>query len=136
MKHFTIEELTHSDTAIGHGIANNPGAVERENLRRLAERVLDPARERLGAPIYVNSGYRCKAVNNAVGGSKTSQHLLGEAADITAGSPQLNKELFDYILKLQLPYYQLIDEYNYRWIHISYRGGKKHPTRPLWHYKG
>ena len=43
MKHFTIEELTHSDTAIGHGIANNPGAVERENLRRLAERVLDPA---------------------------------------------------------------------------------------------
>ena len=46
MKHFTIEELTHSDTAIGHGIANNPGAVERENLRRLAERVLDPARER------------------------------------------------------------------------------------------
>ena len=56
MKHFTIEELTHSDTAIGHGIANNPSAVERENLRRLAERVLDPARERLGAPIYVNSG--------------------------------------------------------------------------------
>ena len=46
MKHFTIDELTHSDTAIGHGIANNPGAVERENLRRLAERVLDPARER------------------------------------------------------------------------------------------
>ena len=63
MKHFTIDELTHSDTAIGHGIANNPGAVERENLRRLAERVLDPARERLGAPIYVNSGYRNCAVN-------------------------------------------------------------------------
>lgn len=64
MKHFTIEELTHSDTAIGHGIANNPGAVERENLRRLAERVLDPARERLGAPIYVNSGYRNCAVTD------------------------------------------------------------------------
>lgn len=70
MKHFTIEELTHSDTAIGHGIANNPGAVERENLRRLAERVLDPARERLGAPIYVNSGYRNCAVNRLVGGAR------------------------------------------------------------------
>lgn len=75
MKHFTIEELTHSDTAIGHGIANNPGAVERENLRRLAERVLDPARERLGAPIYVNSGYRNCAVNRLVGGARRSYHL-------------------------------------------------------------
>ena len=75
MKHFTIEELTHSDTAIGHGIANNPGVVERENLRRLAERVLDPARERLGAPIYVNSGYRNCAVNRLVGGARRSYHL-------------------------------------------------------------
>lgn len=83
MKHFTIEELTHSDTAIGHGIANNPGAVERENLRRLAERVLDPARERLGAPIYVNSGYRNCAVNRLVGGARRSYHLQGRAADST-----------------------------------------------------
>ena len=77
MKHFTIDELAHSDTAIGHGIANNPGAVERENLRRLAERVLDPARERLGAPIYVNSGYRNCAVNRLVGGARRSYHLQG-----------------------------------------------------------
>ncbi len=81
MKHFTIDELTHSDTAIGHGIANNPGAVERENLRRLAERVLDPARERLGAPIYVNSGYRNCAVNRLVGGARRSYHLQGRADD-------------------------------------------------------
>ena len=86
MKHFTIEELTHSDTAIGHSIANNPGAVERENLRRLAERVLDPARERLGAPIYVNSGYRNCAVNRLVGGARRSYHLQGRAADLDTRS--------------------------------------------------
>lgn len=86
MKHFAIEELTHSDTAIGHGIANNPGAVERENLRRLAERVLDPARERLGAPIYVNSGYRNCAVNRLVGGARRSYHLQGRAADLDTRS--------------------------------------------------
>lgn len=86
MKHFTIDELTHSDTAIGHGIANNPGVVERENLRRLAERVLDPARERLGAPIYVNSGYRNCAVNRLVGGARRSYHLQGRAADLDTRS--------------------------------------------------
>lgn len=92
MKHFTIEELTHSDTAIGHGIANNPSAVERENLRRLAERVLDPARERLGAPIYVNSGYRNCAVNRLVGGARRSYHLQGRAADLDTRSGR-NAEL-------------------------------------------
>lgn len=132
MEYFTLKELSKTDT----GLANTPDASAVKALTALVDNILDPLRRAWGRPIYVNSGYRCKAVNNAVGGSKTSQHLLGEAADITAGSPQLNKQLFDYILKLQLPYYQLIDEYSYRWIHISYRGGKKHPTRALWHYKG
>ena len=98
MKHFTIEELTHSDTAIGHGIANNPGAVERENLRRLAERVLDPARERLGAPIYVNSGYRNCAVNRLVGGARRSYHLQGRAADLDTRSGR-NAELMRILKK-------------------------------------
>lgn len=99
MKHFTIEELTHSDTAIGHGIANNPGAVERENLRRLAERVLDPARERLGAPIYVNSGYRNCAVNRLVGGARRSYHLQGRAADLDTRSGR-NAELMRILQSL------------------------------------
>lgn len=106
MKHFTIEELTHSDTAIGHGIANNPSAVERENLRRLAERVLDPARERLGAPIYVNSGYRNCAVNRLVGGARRSYHLQGRAAELMR------------ILQ-SLPHTELLWEQGGRWIHVA-----------------
>lgn len=88
MKHFTIEELTHSDTAIGHGIANNPGAVERENLRRLAERVLDPARERLGAPIYVNSGYRNCAVNRQPPGGRSASLISSAGARRRPRHPQ------------------------------------------------
>ena len=115
MKHFTIEELTHSDTAIGHGIANNPG-VERENLRRLAERVLDPARERLGAPIYVNSGYRNCAVNRLVGGARRSYHLQGRAADLDTRSGR-NAELMRILQSL--PHTELLWEQGGRWIHVA-----------------
>lgn len=73
----------------------------------------------------VNSGYRSPALNRAVGGVATSQHVKGEAADITAGSTTANKRLFDKIMELQkegkIAFDQLIDESHYRWIHISYR---------------
>ena len=82
--------------------------------------VLDPLREAYGKPVYVNSGYRCEALNEAVGGSKTSQHCLGLAADITGKSKSENKKIFDLAQKLELPFDQLIDESNYQWIHISY----------------
>lgn len=86
----------------------------------LVKHILDPLRERYGKPIHVNSGYRSPALNKAVGGSKTSQHMTGLAADITAGSAVKNKILFSLVQELDLPFDQLIDEKNFRWIHVSF----------------
>ncbi len=73
-----------------------------------------------GKPITVNSGYRCPELNAAVKGSKTSQHMSGQAADIDTGDRQQNKLLFEHIRK-NLPFDQLIDESNFAWVHVSYR---------------
>lgn len=127
MEYFTIEELCASETARSRGIANRPTEAVRERLVQLIENLLDPLRAAWGAPIAVNSGYRCPQLNAAVGGVSTSQHLKGEAADITAGSPTANRRLFATIRELhrsgRLVFDQLIDEADYRWIHISYRAG-------------
>ena len=71
----------------------------RGNIEALAENVLDPLRERYGKPIIVNSGYRCAKHNKAVGGASNSQHMVGEAADITAGSPEGNEKLLKILLE-------------------------------------
>lgn len=123
MKHFTIEEMTKSSTATAKGIDNTPSKDIEDKLQKLIEAVLDLLREWYGKPIRVNSGYRCEALNEAIGGSKTSQHCLGEAADITAGSKEENKKLFEYI-KDNLPFDQLINESDFSWIHVSYREGR------------
>lgn len=120
MTYFTINELCKSDTAKAKGIDNTPSAEVVKNLTQLVDVVLDPLRKNWGAPLRVNSGYRCPALNKAVGGSATSDHLYGYAADITAGSVEKNKELFNLVQKLNLPYRQLINENNYRWVHVSY----------------
>lgn len=123
MKHFTIEEMTKSSTATAKGIDNTPSKDIEAKLQKLIEAVLDLLREWYGKPIRVNSGYRCEALNEAIGGSKTSQHCLGEAADITAGSKEENEKLFNYI-KDNLPFDQLINESDFSWIHVSYREGR------------
>lgn len=126
MKHFSIQELTHSDTAIRKGIDNTAPKEAQENLTRLVDKVLDPLREAWGGPITVTSGYRSAALNKAVGGSATSDHLKGCAADITVGSRAQNKKLFMLIQKLGLPFDQLIHEKGSvkdgpDWVHVSYR---------------
>lgn len=118
---FTKSELTRSDTARILKIDNTPTPEASAALDALMWNVLDPIRRMWGKPIIVNSGYRCPELNAAVGGSATSQHMKGEAADITAGDPTKNKELFDMIAQSAIPFDQLIDEKNYRWIHVSYR---------------
>ncbi len=118
---FTKSELTRSDTARIRGIDNTPTPEALAALDALMWNVLDPIRRMWGKPIIVNSGYRCPKLNAAIGGSATSQHMKGEAADITAGDPAKNKELFDMIAQSAIPFDQLIDEKNYRWIHVSYR---------------
>lgn len=123
MKYFTIKEMAKSSTAKAKGIDNTPSDEEIAKLQKLIEAVLDPLREWYGKPIRVNSGYRCEALNEAVGGSNTSQHRLGEAADITVGTKKGNKKLFNYI-KDNLPFDQLINESNFSWVHVSYREGR------------
>ena len=120
MKYFTIKELCASSTAVQLGIDNTPNSEIVNNLTQLVDNVLDPLRDRYGKPIYVNSGYRCQALNKAVNGSKTSKHMEGLAADITVGTPVQNKKLFNLIIHMDLPYDQLIDEQNFRWIHVSF----------------
>lgn len=118
-QHFTLAELTRSDTADRMGISNNPNHDEIRRLNYLMDNCLDPIREAWGKPIGVNSGYRCRRLNEAVGGAPTSQHLKGEAADITTGSKEGNRRLFELIKTLGVEFDQLIDESGYKWLHIS-----------------
>lgn len=135
MKYFTIEELTRSDIAVLRRIDNTPNHETVLALTTLVDAVLDKIRERWGRPIRVNSGYRSDALNAAVGGSKTSQHRFGQAADITTGSVAENAKLFALIIELQakgeITFDQLIDECNYAWIHVSYRTDGKNRRQIL-----
>lgn len=122
MKYFTIKELISSSTATQHNINNTPTKETEENLKALVDNILDPLREAYGKPIIVTSGYRCEKLNTLLKGSKTSQHRFGQAADIktVSDTPTENKKLFDLVQKLNLPFDQLIDEYNFNWVHVSY----------------
>lgn len=124
MNYFTIAELCRSNTADRLGINNRCRQEHVANLTALVDNVLDPLRTWWGKPINVNSGYRCSQLNAAIKGSKTSQHMSGQAADIDTGDRQQNKLLFEYIRK-NLPFDQLIDESNFAWVHISYRADGK-----------
>lgn len=118
-KYFTLEELTRSVTAQRMCINNTPSAAGTNKLSYLSKHCLDKIRELWGKPIHVNSGYRCTELNKAIGGAKNSQHILCEAADITTGSVDGNKGLFDLIVKSDIDFDQLIDERNYQWLHVS-----------------
>jgi hypothetical protein len=116
-KNFTLEELL----VTGTGLPNNPGKHEIENLIELTTHVLQPLRDIYGSPIHVNSGFRCKAVNQKVGGVTTSQHTTGEAADISCDN---NARLF-HIIREKLVFDQLIweggDDSQPAWVHVSYK---------------
>lgn len=118
-QYFTIEELCRTNTPFD----NTPPPEIKVALTTLIQNVLNPLRELYGKPIRVNSGYRSPVVNKAVKGVATSQHTKGEAADITAGTRGENKILFE-LIKNNFTFDQLIDEYDYSWIHVSYKTGK------------
>lgn len=125
MKYFTIKELCASDTARRKGIDNEPTPEIVRNLTALVDNILDPLREAWGKPIIVNSGYRCDALNKAVGGVATSQHRLGQAADLDVGTRADNMKLFNLIQELKLPFDQLLFEKGNKsvgpdWVHVSY----------------
>ena len=121
---FSLHELTKSETALRMGFDNTPGEAETEALRLLCEKVLQPVRDHFGKGVKCNSGFRSSESNAAVGGSKTSDHCKGQAADIEIpGVP--NAELAQWIMD-NLEYTQLILEFytsgipDSGWVHVSY----------------
>lgn len=115
MEYFTIKELTASSTADKCGIDNTPSKEVIDNLNKLVDNILDPARRKLGDVIIVNSGYRCEELNKILLGAKNSQHIKGEAADIYSNK----MDLLIQIIK-ELPFDQLIIYKNRGFIHVSY----------------
>lgn len=119
-ENFTLQEFVRSDTARRLGIDNTPNEVEIRNLRNLCENVLQPLRDTCGKPIAINSGYRGFALNRAVGGTSTSQHLTGEAADLRCRDAQEAIVLASLIISHGI-YDQLILEHSATsvWLHVS-----------------
>lgn len=125
-KNFTYEELIASTTASNKGIDNTPNEDQVAQLKLLCEKVLQPIRDKYNHPIIITSGFRCKALNKAVGGSNTSQHMMGQAADIKC-TATTKAYLFNLILSMiksgEIKVGQLIWEYGTKkepnWIHIS-----------------
>jgi zinc D-Ala-D-Ala carboxypeptidase len=113
---FTLEELTASGTAARLGIDNTPNAVEISNLRRLAY-MLQELRNMFDAPIFINSGFRCKELNRALGSKDSSQHMKGCASDIRV-SGYTPREAVRKIVDSGISYDQVICEYD-SWVHIS-----------------
>lgn len=119
-KHISYKEATQSTTALKNNISNIPSEQELVNMKLVAEKCFEPLRKWYGKPIKINSFYRCKELNIKVGGSKTSQHVVGQAIDIDTDSKEENIKLFNWC-KDNLEFDQLINEYDYSWIHISYK---------------
>ena len=115
-RHFTLDELTVSQTAARRGLSNSPDSNSEDWLGELATQLLDPIRDAVGRAVLVSSGYRAPAVNRAVGGAASSQHVLGQAADFRVNG-MTPSELVALIRTLGLPFDQLIEEPT--WVHIS-----------------
>lgn len=134
-EHFSMKELTHSQTAIKNGIPNIPKDPQVvANLTLLCEKVLEPLREGMKCPIKISSGYRSPELNKLIGGAKASQHNIGEAVDIDLD--EKNAELFSYIVN-NLDFDQIIwefgDDKNPDWVHVSYKaaGNRKQLLKAL-----
>jgi zinc D-Ala-D-Ala carboxypeptidase len=123
-KYITYQESITSQTAVRKGIANIPNEKELNCMQLVGIRVFDAVREHFGVPLRVSSFFRNAATNKAVGGSKKSQHLKGQAIDIQGTGKVTNEMIFDYI-KENLDFDQLINEYNYSWVHVSYVSKEK-----------
>jgi len=123
--HFSLSELTKSQTALRMGLDNNPNEEQMESLLALCENVLEPVRVHWDKPVVVNSGFRALPVNRAIGSKDTSQHAKGEAADIEIPGVD-NQDLYRWIAQ-SLEFDQLILEFYTGepasgWVHVSYVG--------------
>lgn len=118
-EHFTLEELTHSEIAIRKGLDNTPDAIAQANLAELAG-FLEQVRALLGVPLIIHSAYRGPKVNAAVGGSSTSAHMTGQAADFIAPQFGTPEEIAKEIRDSEIQFDQLI--YEGAWVHFGIRG--------------
>ena len=139
-KNLSVREFTKSNTAERRGIDNSLPKGHWVAAKTLAEKIFQPIREHFNTPIYISSGYRSKALNEAIGGSKTSQHSKGEAIDIDMDYRKgpSNAEVFHFI-KDNLPFDQLIWEFgdneNPSWVHVSYNHDGEQRGKVLVAYK-
>ena len=128
-EHFSLEEMVRSGEAMRRNIDNSPTPEAVESLRRMCANVLEPVRRRFGAT-RITSGYRCPALNEAVGGTPASQHLRGEAADIHIADMEVGRKVYDFI-RLNTDFDQLLFERRLsngcRWLHVSYT--ERRPNR-------
>jgi zinc D-Ala-D-Ala carboxypeptidase len=134
-EHLSLSEVIRSESAKRNGISNMPTAEHIENFKILAAKVFEPIREHFGVPIRISSGYRSAELNKCVNGSATSQHSSGEAIDIDQDYTTItNKQVFEYI-KDNLTFDQLINEFDYSWVHVSYKANGKQRGEVLEAYK-
>jgi len=135
-KNFTLSEITKSNTAKRLGIDNAPNQEHLNNMQILIRDLIQPLRDALG-PIRITSGYRNPTLNRAIGGSTKSQHCKGQAVDIQfwKKGEMCNKEIYDWVLKEGIEFDQMINEFDYAWIHISLRPDNKNRRMVLEAYK-
>ena len=129
-EHLSLAEVVRSETAKRKGISNMPTEEHIANFKLLAENVFEKVRAHFGCPIHISSGYRSKELNDAVGGSQTSQHSKGQAIDIDmdgSANGVSNADVYNFI-KDNIEFDQLIWEFgtdsNPDWVHVSYAQGK------------
>ena len=135
-KNFTLPEIIHSNTAKRLGINNAPNKEHLKNMQVLVRDLIQPMRDVLG-PIRISSGYRNPELNRAIGGSSKSQHCKGEALDLQYWSKgkMCNKEIYDWVIKSGIEFDQMINEFDYSWIHISLKSNDKNRKQILEAYK-
>ena len=119
-KNFLLSEFTNSSTAKRLDIDNEPTKKHLRNLQRTVDFLLQPLRDAVG-PIRISSGYRNPSLNRAIGGSRSSQHCKGEALDLQFWEmgKMNNKVIYDWILDSGIEFDQMINEFDFAWIHIS-----------------
>ena len=122
-KNFTRQEIERSNTAKRLGISNEMSEKHLANMTKLLDNIIQPLRESLG-PIRISSGYRGQDLNRAIGGSRKSQHCKGQALDIQfwQDGKMMNELVYEWILDSGLEFDQMINEFDFSWIHISLVG--------------
>ena len=135
-KNFLLSEITHSNTAKRLGITNAPEKEHLSNIQALIRKVVQPMRDALG-PIRISSGYRNPELNRAIGGSRKSQHCKGEALDLQfwKSGKMNNKAIYDWVIANDIEFDQMINEFDFSWIHISFKEDSNNRRQILEAYK-